>query len=327
MWKGNFMLRYVPKQIKKAAFVFLTLPGISSCLTRCPEKEIDAALASIPDPETKNKGADLKGWEYKKVTSEASGQTYYYYHMPSKKEGAPVFVLIHGMFLDGRTYLNFGDLASDFELVSLELPQASPFFNGEPADFPNLLQDFLDAMKIERMYLAGVSLGGQIAMFYMVYLHKTPVDGLVLITTDMVKDDKELATAKKSAARILKITKDDDRRMICLLSKLANRKKKTADASEQEVMKIFSVKHPSFYRQVLYTAGNMKTPPDLSTIRVPTLIVLGDADTTIPFDDAKHLVEHIPRAKLEVVAGGEHSSAYTHGPEVVSMIKKMFVGK
>lgn len=313
------------KQFKKAAFLLLTLPGISGCVTRCPEKEIDAALASIPDPETKNNGADLKGWEYKKVRSKTSGQTYYYYHMASEKPGAPVFVLLHGMFLDGRTFLNFGDLATDFELVAPELPQASPFFDGQVKDFPNLLQDFLDAMHIERMYLGGVSLGGQIAMFYMVYLHKTPVEGLALITTDMVKDEKELRAAQKNARRILKITRDDDRRMICLLSKLSTRKKEKADATEQEVMKIFSVKHPSFYRQVLYTAGNMKAPPDLKTIHTPTLIVLGDADTTIPFDSAKHLVEYIPGAKMEVVKGGEHSSAYTRGPEIVAMIKKAFL--
>lgn len=321
------MFRSIPKTIRKAAFLFLTLPGISSCITKCPEKEIDAVLASIPNPESKNDGLDLKGWTYQKVVSEVSEQPYYYYHMPSKKEGAPVFVLIHGMFLDGRTYLNFGDLSSDYELVSLELPHQSPFFKGQVDDFPNMLQDFLDAMKIERMYLGGVSLGGQIAMFYMVYPHKTPVDGLVLITTDMVKNDKELRDAKKNTARILKITKDDDRKMICLLTKLSDRKKKKADDTEKEVMKIFSVKQPSFYRQILYTAADMKAPPNLGTIKIPTLIILGDADTTIPLAGAEHLVEYIPGAEMKIVKGGEHSAAFTHADEVVRYIKDKFLKK
>ena len=318
------MFHSIVKPLKKAALVFLTLPGISGCLTRCPEEEIDAVLANIPDPEHKNDGADLKGWEYRKARSEKSGETYYYYHMPSRKEGAPKFVLVHGMFLDGRTFLNFGELAEDFELYAPELPHQSPFFHGQVEDFPNLLQDFLDAVGIERMYLGGVSLGGQIAMFYMVYGQKTPVDGLALMNTDMVKSDEELADAKKNAERLLKITKDDDRKMICLLQKLASRKRKKADASEKEVMKIFAVKHPSFYRQVLYIARNMKAPPDLKKIKVPTLVVLSDADTTIPFESAQHLPAAIPGATMKVVKGGEHSAAFTRADEVVGYIRDKF---
>ena len=318
------MFRTIVKPLKKAALVFLTLPGISGCITRCPDAEIDAVLASIPDPENKNDGADLKGWEYKKARSERSGETYYYYHMPARKADAPIFVLLHGMFLDGRTFLNFGALAEDFELFAPELPHQSPFFHGQVEDFPHLLQDFLDTVGIERMYLGGVSLGGQIAMFYMVYGQKTPVDGLLLITTDMVKSDDALADAKKNAERLLKITKDDDRRMICLLHKLSLRKVKNADASEQEVMKVFAVKHPSFYRQVLYTARNMKAPPNLKQITVPTLIVLSDADSTIPFDSAQHLTEVIPGSTMKVVKGGEHSAAFTRADEVVGYVRDKF---
>jgi 3-oxoadipate enol-lactonase len=319
------MFKILIKQMKKAAFVFLALPGVSGCLTRCPEEEIKAIAAAVPDPETKNEGFDLKEWKYEKVVSETSGETYYYYHLPSKKEGAPVFVLIHGLFLDGRTFLNMDDLSEDFELIAPELPQKSSFFTGRVDDFPKLLQDFFDALKIERMYLGGVSLGGQIAMFYMVHPHKTAVDGLALITTDMVKDEKELAKAKKNAGRLLKITDDEDKKMLCLLSKLSTRKRKKADASEKKVMEIFAIKQPSFYRQVLYTARNMQAPPNLKSISVPTLVILGDADDTIPFESAQHLPRQIPGAELRVVKGGGHSSAYLRGPETAAYIKEKFV--
>lgn len=318
------MFKNLVRQIKKAAFVFLALPGISGCITRCPEEEIKAIAAGIPDPKTKNKGFDLKQWEYKTVVSETTKETYYYYHLPSKKEGAPVFVLVHGLFLDGRTFLNLDELSSDFELIAPELPQESSFFNGQVEDFPKLIQDFLDALKIERMYLGGVSLGGQIAMFYMVHPHKTAVDGLALITTDMVKNEKELKRAKKNARRLLKITDDDDKKMLCLLNKLSTRKREKADAEEKEVMKIFAIKQPSFYRQVLYTAENMQAPPDLASISAPTLVILGDADDTIPFEGARHLPEHIPGAELKVIKDGGHSSTYLRGPEVSACIKKKF---
>jgi pimeloyl-ACP methyl ester carboxylesterase len=315
------------KPLKKAALLFLTIPCVSSRISKCSDKEIEAMVAGMPQPETKDHVVDLNGWEYLKVTSEITRQTYYYYHIPAKKENAPVFVLVHGMFLDGRTFLNFDELTSDFELVALDLPVASPFFKGQVEDFPKLLQDFLSAMNIVRMYLGGVSLGGQIAALYMVSPHKTQVDGLVLVTTDMVKNNMELASAQQTATLLFKITKDDDRRILCLLNKVVTRKKRKALGSEKEVLKIFAAKPPSFYRQVLHIALNMKEPPDLKSINVPTLIVLSDADTTMPFDSAKHLVEHIPGAEMKVIKNAEHSAAYTHGPLVTSLIKAKFLGK
>jgi pimeloyl-ACP methyl ester carboxylesterase len=300
---------------------------VSSWITKCSDGEFEEIIAGIPNPETKNHNFDLRGWEYKQVTSASTNQTYYYYHMPSKREGAPVFVLLHGMFLDGKTFLNFGELAVDFELVAPELPYDSPFFKGQVEDFPNLLRDFLDAMNIERMYLGGVSLGGQIAMLYMVFLHTTPVDGLVLITTDMVKDKRELTVAKQTAKLFLKITNDNDRRILCLINRVVKRKKKKANEAEKEVLKIFAAKPPTFYRQVLHTALNMKEPPDLKSINVPTLIILGDKDTTMPFEGARHLVEQIPGAEMKIIKNAEHSAAYTHGPMVVHFIKVKFLGE
>ena len=298
----------------------------SSC-TNCPKEEVDAVIASIPDFAKKNQGADLKGWTYKNVTSEVSGETYYYYHLPAKKPNAETFVLIHGMFLDGRTFLNFSSLAEDFSLIALELPHDSIYYTGNNPDFPKLLQVFLDALKLERIHLGGVSLGGQIAMFYMEQDPKTQVDGLALISTDMTKDEKELRKAMRRARAVLKVTKDDDRKMICLLGNLADRKRKKATLEDEEVMKIFSVKHPSFYRQVLYTAINMRAVPRLDKIKAPTLVIHGTDDSTIPFDSAKNLVNYIPNSELKVIEGGEHGMAYTRADEVVNFIKQRFVKK
>lgn len=299
----------------------LTAVIVTSC-THCPKEEIDAMLASIPDFETRNRGADLKGWVPKSVTSKESGETYDYYQMPSKKKDAPTFVLVHGMFLDGRTFLNFGKLADDFELISLELPHDSIYYKGKKDDFPKLLQVFLDALGLKRIYLGGVSLGGQIAMFYMEQDPRTQVDGLALISTDITKTDEELKKAKKSARAVLKITRDEDHRMICLIKGLSDRKRKSKDPEDQEVMKIFSIKRPSFYREVLYTALTMEKVPELGKITAPTVIIHGTADTTIPFDKAKNLVSYIPNAKLEVLDGAEHGMAFTRADQVVDRIRK-----
>ncbi len=299
---------------------------VTSC-TNCPKEEIDAMLAAIPDFETRNRGVDLKGWVPSSVTSKAGGETYNYYHMPSKKKDAPTFVLIHGMFLDGRTFLNFGKLAEDFELISLELPHDSMYYTGYNSDFPKLLQVMLDALGLERIHLGGVSLGGQIAMFYVMADHKTQVDGLALISTDLSKDEKELKKNKSRARAALKITRDEDNRIICMINKLSNRKKKNATPEDEEVMKIFSLKKPSFYREVLYCAIHTESVHPLKTIDVPTVVIHGTEDSTIPFDSGKNLVNYIPSSELKVVQGGEHGMAYTRADEVVGYIREKFVKK
>lgn len=318
------MIKRVSKVFKGVKKLGLVTAVLSSACTRCPESEIRAIYDAMPDPETKNDGYDLRGWQYTKTTSEKSGQTYYYYHLSSKKPDAPVFLLVHGLFLDGRTFINFGPLADDFDLVALELPHQSPFYRGKRADFPELLQDFIDTMGLESLYLGGVSLGGQIAMFYAEQNPASEILGLALISTDMVKTDRELKKAKRAARMIARLTRNDDDRMLCVLSKLSERKRKGADAETRKAMEIFQLKRPSFYKEVMSIADDMEAPPDLTVITPKTIIVHGDEDTTVSIEKSRHLMDHIPNAVFNTIEGGEHTVAYTRGNQIADMIRDYF---
>ncbi len=316
---GSF--RTIVNSLKKLGL--LTTLIYSSC-TRCPESQIRAIYNQIPDPETKNRGYNLKGWTYEKIISKTTDEVYRYYHLPSRTPDAPVFLLVHGLFLDGRTFINFKPLAEHFELVAIELPHQSPFYQGKREDFPKLLQDFIDALGLRDIYLGGVSLGGQIAMFYMEQNPATRVQGLALISTDMVKTDRELKKAKRAARAIARITRGEDGRLMCILGKLAERQKKKATGESAEAMEIFAVKHPAFYKEVLFIADDMSSPPDLTTITVPTIIIHGDNDTTISIEKSRHLLDHLPNAVFKTIEGGEHTLAYTRGERVAGMIRDHF---
>ena len=307
------------------AAVIAVLLGLFAALTSCPDEQVESILAGIPDPAHKHReGDDLSGWRYASETSERSGETYYFYHMPAETPDAPVFVLIHGLFLDGRTFSNFDSLASKFELYALETPQTSSFYTGRVSDFAAMLDDFLGAIGVDRIYLAGNSLGGQIALTYLLGKGKTRVDGLALIATDMVKDQEALFDAKRNVKRILGLVDDDDCKMLCILSKVVEWKKRRADETEREVLSLFDYKRPEFYRQVMYAGIHLETPPALSKIKIPTLVVLGDSDGTISFNEAKTLVDYIDGARLEVIKGGNHDLAFTRADEVVAHILSAF---
>jgi pimeloyl-ACP methyl ester carboxylesterase len=312
------------KITKKTKKLGVLLDIVAAVFTRRSKSDIEAIYARVPDPENKNRGFDLKGWHYKTAVSNRTNETYYYYHLRSKTPDAPVFLLVHGLFLDGRTFINFGPLAEIFDLVALELPHGSPFYRGRWEDFSEMLQDFIDALGLERFHLGGVSLGGQIAMAYMTQNPAANVRGLALVSTDMVKSENELRKAKRVARIIAWITRNDDDRLISVLSKLAEGEKRNAEGEAAKAFEIFQLKHPSFYKEVLRIAGDMKSVPRLSNIGVPTVIVHGDEDATVPIASARRLAFEIPNAVFKTIEGGGHTIAYTRGETISRMIRDFF---
>lgn len=55
-------------------------------------------------------------------------------------------------------------------------------------------------------------------------------------------------------------------------------------------------------------------------IDVPTLLIWGDADAISPVAVGRHLEQRLPKARLEVVAGGSHDVASTHADHVARLI-------
>lgn len=69
--------------------------------------------------------------------------------------------------------------------------------------------------------------------------------------------------------------------------------------------------------------GNASYNPQ--NIQVPTLIIHGRMDQTIPLENSINLAEMIPNAELVVIEGAGHVPILTRTSEVVSAIEKFFV--
>ncbi len=59
----------------------------------------------------------------------------------------------------------------------------------------------------------------------------------------------------------------------------------------------------------------------LSSIRSPTLLLWSDADPVSPPSVARFLAGHIPRSRIEIVAGGTHAFARERPDEVAARIR------
>lgn len=69
---------------------------------------------------------------------------------------------------------------------------------------------------------------------------------------------------------------------------------------------------------------SMAASPGLPVERIvaPTLLIWGDADAISPVAVGRHLEARLPRARLEVVAGGDHDLAGTHADFVAGLIAR-----
>lgn len=68
------------------------------------------------------------------------------------------------------------------------------------------------------------------------------------------------------------------------------------------------------------TAERSVPPEPVEKIAAPTLLIWGDVDPISPIAVGQHLAQRLPKAALEIVAGGNHDLARTHADQVARLI-------
>lgn len=70
------------------------------------------------------------------------------------------------------------------------------------------------------------------------------------------------------------------------------------------------------------TAEKSTSPLPVEKIAAPTLLIWGDKDAVSPVAVGEHLAARVPKARLEIVPGGDHDVASTHADLVARLIVK-----
>lgn len=71
-----------------------------------------------------------------------------------------------------------------------------------------------------------------------------------------------------------------------------------------------------------FAAYHEDLTPALSALRIPTLLLWGDADPISPVKAGERLASVLPLAELHVIPGGEHDVAATHAGVVAPLINR-----
>lgn len=175
----------------------------------------------------------------------------------------------------------------------------------------------------ERFVLAGLSMGGYIAMEIM---RQAPerVAALVLLDTSARADEPDKTEFRRE---LIKISAEHglDPVMDRLLPVFLAEESQADEALVATVRKMADDTGPNtFARQQEALMARSDSRPSLAEIRCPTLVIVGDKDVLTPPDLAREIADAIPDAELSVIENCGHLSTLEQ-PEAVNRAMETFL--
>lgn len=226
------------------------------------------------------------------------------------------------------TLLLIPGLGNTKRLFEHQIATFSPLMNVMVAD--HTLDDSVEAIAgralaaaPERFALAGLSMGGYVAMEIM---RQAPerVERLALLDTsarpdtDEAKSNRERLIGLAESARFEEILAD-------VWPKLVHAHRQSDETLKASVRDMLQETGAGGYiRQQRAIMGRPDSRPLLSGIEIPTLILVGDGDALTPPELAREMAEMIEWASLIVIRRSGHLSAIEE-PEQVTTAMRLWI--
>jgi 3-oxoadipate enol-lactonase len=156
----------------------------------------------------------------------------------------------------------------------------------------------MEALGVDRAHLCGLSLGGVVAI---AMHHAAPerCASLILADTFAAHPDGR-AIYERSLAGSRDLPAMAEARVDVLIAQPAD------PEVRREVVETMSRIDPAAYRIGAEAVWLADQRDRASAIRVPTLVIVGDQDSITPVELSNHLVDLIPNAHMQVIAGAGH---------------------
>jgi len=257
--------------------------------------------------------------------------------------GPPV-VLIHGMLNSSSHWQAVAlDLASDHTVIAPDLighgDSAAPRGDYSLGAHAASIRDLLTAIGIERASIVGHSLGGGVAMQFF-YQFPQRVERLVLISSGGL--GREVSPLLRTAAlpgisTLLSMTIQP--RLLAALASTGRRMRERSLGGGVHVQAIARALRPlenadarqaflTTLRSVIDVHGQRVSATDRLYLldEMPTLIVWGERDHTIPLAHGRRAHEAIPHSFFRTLADVAHFP-HLEDPEALSLVLREFIGE
>jgi 3-oxoadipate enol-lactonase len=170
------------------------------------------------------------------------------------------------------------------------------------------LARFLDALEIERAIIAGLSMGGYVALAFW-RLHRKRVLALVLADTRAGADAEE---GKQKRRETIELARHEGPTAVAraLLPGMVG--KSTREREPAVVAAMRAMLESASVDSIVGASEAMLNRPDatssLATINVPTLIIVGEEDVLTPPKESRAMHAAIPGSRLEIIPSAGHVS-------------------
>ena len=258
---------------------------------------------------------------------EVNGQRLYYVRRGS---GEP-FLLIQGL---SANHLHWGDeflglLEDDFELIAYDHRGIGHSARAtEPFTIVDLAEDaagLLDALEIDSAHVMGISMGGMVAQ-ELALRHPDRVRTLTLGCT--YAGGEGSATTDPQVIQHLGelfLTGRTEEGLRAGFEYNVSRDY-AADPRNFELTQRIAAELPAsldvLLLQVQAVAGH-DTSARLAEISAPTLVIHGTEDQMLPVDNARHIAERIPGARLEILEGVGHAFWWERPERSAELVREL----
>jgi len=237
------------------------------------------------------------------------------HYLEAGSPDAPTLLLVHGSFDSAFTWKQvMPALAADFHIIAPDLPAhgltgTTPVDAYAMSDMVNALHGLVGALGLSQFHLAGSSMGGLTAWLYTL-AHPEHVERLVLVDSAGYPNDNA-ALVDHEPGPVMRWLHRHGNPTI-----LVRRGFDRAVADPAAVTDAYVARSVDFLRRAGSRDAQTKRnrlrnieqqPIDrIAEIRVPTLVVWGNADALLPVSAAHLFHAALPNSELEIYAGIGH---------------------
>jgi 3-oxoadipate enol-lactonase len=243
--------------------------------------------------------------------------------------GVKPVIFLHGLGADCESWpWQMTALAeAGYRPLALDLPGfgKSPKYPGRwtVAKTAAAVWNFALQLGLDHFSLAGISMGGTVAL-KIALDHPVHIDHLILINTFARLRPKSPGQALYFLRRFLMVSAGDRKEQAEFVAERI-----FPDDGQQELRNFLEDKilqaDQKVYRQAMVSLGLFRVVNHLSEIKVPTLVISGEKDTTVALENQKELAGAIPAARHVIIPGGGHGVTVDHPVEVIAAIQAFLV--
>lgn len=234
----------------------------------------------------------------------------------------------------GRWVIRFDnrDVGLSTKFESAGVPNIMALIQGGSVDVPYKLKDMaddavglLDALEIKAADVVGVSMGGMIAQTMAIY-YPERVRTLTSIMSSTGNPNLPQPTPEAMSVLLAPPATSRDEYIKNSLESAKVLHGSHYPLDDEYVRNYSEVSYdrcfhpPGFSRQLAAVLASGNRNEALANVKIPTLVIHGNADPLVPVDAGKDTAKSIPDAKLLIIEGMGHSFPVEKVPQILQAI-------